>query len=75
MRYYDNHIVVLEAIEAARQELTSCDLSSVHGETYIAIHKLQNMYACLNIAELKQIVIDLKALNRRKEVRRHKRAA
>jgi len=72
---YQNQIDLLESIESVRSELpTHADSSLSQSEVML---RLSGLYACLNIADLKQMISDLKGLNLRvkEKLPRHKNVA
>lgn len=65
MRRYKDHEMVLKAIQDVRNELIKMDNNSVSPETSATLMRLSSLYACLDVMELRQMVRDLRGLDRR----------
>lgn len=68
MYKFQNHIEVLDAIRRVRDKLPA--FRNSHRGQADVIKTLSDLYMCLDVCELRQIVADFKQMNRRTILRR-----
>lgn len=68
MYKFQNHIDVLDAIRRVRDELPA--FRNSHRGQADVIRMLSDLYMCLDVCELRQIVVDFRQMNRRTILRK-----
>lgn len=78
MRNYENHIMLLEAINEVRAELNShAEKEGFNVEGSKILLRLANLYALVDVVDIKRAMVEMKRIDERRIERmpRYKKAA
>lgn len=65
MRKYEDHLATLASIDLVRIELRKAYEDNDEIMISTILQRLMSLYACLNVIDLREIVKDMKCLDRR----------